>query len=220
MLHTLTELMKYSVHSTDGEIGSVRNFLFDDITWEIRYLVVNVGSWLERRDVVLAISTVEQPNRANKTFNVCLTKDQVRDSPDVDSEKPVSRQQEIAMEKYFGKMATWVNDNLEWGVPIPTGRKYPVHTKEDPHLRSARNLFGYEIRGTDGELGRLESFILDDTTWHIGYLDVRAGERLLDRSVLIPTRWIESVSWDNCRVNLHHSRSGLTADLQSGVGCS
>jgi hypothetical protein len=217
MLHTLSDLMGYSAHATDGEIGSVRNFLFDDITWEIRYLVVDVGRWLEHRNVVLAISTVEKPNRENKTFNVHLTKEQVRDSPDVDAEKPVSRQQEIAMEEYFGKLAAWVHRNLDWGTPIPTGRKYPVHSKEDPHLRSARNMFGYEIRGTDGEMGRLESFILDDTTWHIGYLEVKAGKWLLNRTVLIPTRWIESVSWDNCRVNLHHSRSGLTADLQSGV---
>jgi hypothetical protein len=217
MLHTLSDLMGYSAHATDGEIGSVRNFLFDDITWEIRYLVVDVGRWLEHRNVVLAISTVEKPNRENKTFNVHLTKEQVRVSPDVDAEKPVSRQQEIAMEEYFGKLATWVHRNLDWGAPIPTGRKYPVHSKEDPHLRSARNMFGYEIRGTDGEIGRLEGFITDDASWHIGYLDVKAGRWLLDRSVLIPTRWIESVSWDNCRVNLHHSRSGLTADLRSGV---
>jgi len=217
MLHTLSDLMGYSAHATDGEIGSVRNFLFDDITWEIRYLVVDVGRWLEHRNVVLAISTVEKPNRENKTFNVHLTKEQVRDSPDVDTEKPVSRQQEIALEEYFGKLAAWVHRNLDCGPPTPTGRKYPVHSKEDPHLRSARNLFGYEVRGTNGEMGRLESFILDDTTWHIGYLEVKAGKWLLNRTVLIPTRWIESVSWDNCRVNLHHSRSGLTADLQSGV---
>jgi len=54
--------------------------------------------------VVLAISTVEQPNSENKTFSVRLTKDQVRESPDVDTEKPVSRQQEIAMEEYFGSL--------------------------------------------------------------------------------------------------------------------
>jgi sporulation protein YlmC with PRC-barrel domain len=215
MLHTLSDLMGYSAHATDGEIGSVRNFIFDDRTWEIRYLVVDVGSWLVRRDVVLAISTVEQPDSENKTFNVQLTKAQVRESPDVDTEKPVSRQQEIAMEEYFGKMAAWAHRNLDYGVPIPTGRKYPVHAQEDPHLRSARALFEYEICGTDGEIGRLESFILDDTTWHIGYLEVRAGKWLLDRTVLIPTLWIESVSWDNCRVNLHHSRSGLKAELQT-----
>jgi hypothetical protein len=124
------------------------------------------------------------------------------------------------MEEYFGKLAAWVHRNLDYGVLIPTGRKYPVHTQEDAHLRSARALFEYEISGTDGEIGRLESFILDDATWHIGYLEVKAGKWLLDRTVLIPTRWIESVSWDNCRVNLHHSRNGLKTDLQTEVASS
>jgi uncharacterized protein YrrD len=59
MLHTLSELMGYSVQSTDEEIGSVKDFLFDDVSWEIRYPDVDVGSWFECRNVVLAISTVE-----------------------------------------------------------------------------------------------------------------------------------------------------------------
>ena len=218
MMHTLNDLIGYSVLATDGEIGTVRNFIFDDRTWELHYLVVEVGNWIERRDVVLAISTIENLNCENKTFTVHLTKDQVRESPDVDTEKPVSRQQEIAMEEYFGKLATWVHRNLDWGTQIPTGRKFPVQTQEDPHLRSVRALYGYEVRGTDGEIGHLEAFVLDDTIWHIGYLEVRAGKWLLDRTVLIPTAWIESISWDNCLVNLHHCRSGLRDELQSGAG--
>ena len=209
MLHTLSDLMGYSSHATDGEIGSVRNFLFDDITWEIRYLVVDVGRWLEHRNVVLAISTVEKPNRENKTFNVHLTKEQVRDSPDVDTEKPVSRQQEIAMEEYWGKMAYWAYTQMETGAPMPTGRKYPVRTKEDPDLRGAVNLIDYQVWATDGEIGRLEGFIMDEASWHLGYLDVKAGDWLLSRSILIPTRWIKSVSWASCRVNLHHSKDGI-----------
>ena len=51
--------------------------------------------------------------------------------------------------------------------------------------------------------------ILDEATWHLGYLDVKAGDWLLCRSVLIPTRWIESVSWADCRINLHHCRDGI-----------
>jgi hypothetical protein len=52
--------------------------------------------------VVLAIAAVEQPDWVKKTFHVHLTKEHVRHSPDVDAEKPVSRQQEIAMQEYFG----------------------------------------------------------------------------------------------------------------------
>jgi hypothetical protein len=138
-----------------------------------------------------------------------LTKEQVRDSPDVDTEKPVSRQQEIALEEYFGKMAYWVHTALDAGSPIATGRKYPLHTKEDPHLRSAWDLLDYEVWATDGAIGRLEGLIVDEASWHLGYLDVSAGDWLNGRSVLIPTSLVKRISWDDRRITLHHSRDGI-----------
>jgi uncharacterized protein YrrD len=209
MLHDLKELIGASVLATDGEIGSIRNFLLDDRSWMICYVVVDVGTWYKRRDVVLPIAAVEQPDWTKRIFHVRLTKEQVRSSPDIDSEKPVSRQQEIAMEEYWGKMAYWVYTQVEVGALMPTGRKYPVRTNEDPDLRGAVNLIDYQVWATDGEIGRLESLIMDESSWHLGYLDVKAGDWLLNRSVLIPTRWIKSVSWANCRINLHHSRDGI-----------
>ncbi len=136
MIHDLDTLTGSSVIATDGEMGSIRNFLFDDQSWTIRYLVVDVGSWLVRRAVVLAITAVEQADWAKKTFHVHLTKEQVRNSPDVDSEKPVSRQQEIALREYFGWTAYWEDSAFGVSSSAPTGREYSVHNAEDPHLRS------------------------------------------------------------------------------------
>jgi hypothetical protein len=209
MLHDLKEMIGASVLATDGEMGIIRNFLFDDRSWTVRYLVVQVGTWYKRRDVVLPIEAVERSDWTKGSFQVRWTKEQVRDSPDVDTEKPVSRQQEIAMEEYWGKMAYWVYTQFDIGAPMPTGRKYPVRTKEDPDLRGVVNLIDYQVWATDGEIGHLEGFILDEASWHLGYLDVKTGEWLLGRSVLIPTRWIKSVSWATCRVNLHHSKDGI-----------
>lgn len=84
MLHDLNTLTGSSVIATDGEMGSIRNFLFDDQSWTTRYLVVGVGSWLTLRAVVVVIAAVEQPDWAKKTFHVHLTKEQVRHGPDVD----------------------------------------------------------------------------------------------------------------------------------------
>jgi len=105
MLLDLETLKGSSVIAADGEIGTVSNFLFDGLSWRIHYLVVDVRTWLKRRDAVLAISAVERPDWTKRTILVRLTKGQVRDSPDVDTEEPVSRQQGIAMEEYWGKMA-------------------------------------------------------------------------------------------------------------------
>jgi hypothetical protein len=166
-------------------------------------LVVDVGNWLKRRDVVLPITALEKPVWANKTCCAHLTKDQVRNSPDVDTEMPVSRQQELAMRDYFGPLASWFDST--YGLSnMPTGMKYPVHTAEVLHLRSTSHMLGYHVRATDGEFGILEGFVMDEASWHLGYLDVKCGDWLQNRSVLVPTGWVQSVSWADFVIQLHH----------------
>ena len=207
MLCDLKALIGCPVVATDGEMGSVRTFLFDDQSWKVRYLVVDVGNWLKRRDVVLPITALERPDWANRTCHAHLNKEQVRDSPEVDTEMPVSRQQEIAMRDYFGSLACWVDS--ESGISsMPTGMKYPVHTAEVNHLRSTSHMLGYHVWATDGDFGILEGFVMDEASWHLGYLDVRGGDWLHNRSVLIPTRWVQSVSWAEFRIHLHHTKAG------------
>jgi uncharacterized protein YrrD len=209
MLHYLETLTGSSVIATDGVMGSVSDFLFDDQSWMIRYLAVDVGSWLSRRAVLLAITALEQPDWSKKTFRVNLMKEQVRNSPDVDTEKPVSRQQEIAMREYFGWRTDWADSEFGSFSSLPAGREYPVHTKEDSHLRSVWQLTGYEVWATDSEIGRLEGFIVDDASWHLGYLDVKAGDWLHSRSMLVPTSSVASVSWADHRVNLQQTRERI-----------
>jgi hypothetical protein len=210
MLSDLKGLIGSPVVATDGETGRVRSFLFDDQSWKVRYLVVDVGNWLKRRDVVLPIAALEKPDWTNRTCCAHLTREQVRNSPDVDSEKPVSRQQEIAMRDYFGPLACWVDS--EYGLSnTPTGMKYPVKTAGAPHLRSTSHVMGYHVWATDGDFGVLEGFVMDEARWHLGYLDVRGGDWLQNRSVLIPTRWVQSVSWSEFRIHLQHTKAGTEA---------
>ncbi len=209
MVHDLEKLIGASVIGTDGEIGRIRNFLFDDKSWIVRYMVIDVGSWLKRHDVIVLISAVENSDWEKRIFHIRLSREEARNSPDVDAAKPVSRQQEIAMEEYFGKLASWIDAQLDWIHRLPTGRKFPLRTAEDPDLRGAWNLAGYEVWATDGKIGRLEGLLLDEGSWHLGYLEVEASEWLLGRSVLIPTRWVKSVSWADLRINLRHAQEEL-----------
>jgi hypothetical protein len=207
MLHSLDDVAGVCVLATDGEIGKVSNFLFDDQTWKLRYFVVDVGTWLTRKAVLISVSAVERPDWKGKTFHADLTKEQVRHSPDVDSSQPVSRQEEIAMNKYFGWPAFWGGGAYgELPAPaVPPGRDYVAHTRENPHLRSADKVVGYRVWAEDGEVGRLEHFIVDEASWHIGYLDVKTGDWLHKRSMLLPTSWVRSISWADHRVDLDHS---------------
>jgi hypothetical protein len=211
MFRSLGDLMGASMIATDGGIGRICNFLFDDQSWKIRYCVVDVGHWLTRREVVISVSAIDQPDWKTKTLRARLTKEQLRNGPDVDSKKPVSRQQEIAMREYFGWPAYWdtVVDKVFPPNLIPAGREFPVHTEEDNHLRSWEDVIGYEVWASDGVVGYLESFVVNEAVWHIGYLDVKTGDWLQSRSVLVPTSWVKSISWADHHVNLQGSRERI-----------
>ncbi len=207
MFRDLETLTGSRVIAADGEIGKVTDFLFSDQSWTIGYLVVDVRSWLIRRDVVLAVAAVKESDWSKKVFRIQLTRDQVRDSPVVQSAEPVSRQQEIAMAEYFGRFACWV-DRQAGASSIPTGTEYPLHTKGNPHLRSVWHLTGYKVWCAGAEIGRLEGFIVDESAWHIGYLNTKAGDWPASRLLLIPTHSVQSISWADHRVKLHRSQYG------------
>jgi hypothetical protein len=201
MLHDLQTLIGCSIFAADGRIGNVQSFLFDDRSWTVHYLVVDVGSWLTRKNVVLPLTAMEQPDWEKKTFHLRFTKNQMRDSPGLDGEESVSRQQEKAMEEYFGSLASWVDRELG-ASNIPTGRQYPVKTNQPSHLRSVWNLSDYRVWAVAGELGRVEGFIMDEGSWHIGYLSVRPEKLLSGGPQLVPTNSVESISWADQRIHL------------------
>ena len=111
------------------------------------------------------------------------------------------------MHEYYDVIDYWIKSGFGIDSIIPPGTDYAVSPNEDPHLRSVVDLSNYEVWATDGEIGRLNGFVMDDMNWHFGFLDVNAGNWLHNRSVLVPTSWIESISWANRRVNLCHARA-------------
>lgn len=207
MFRTLQDLMDAAVVATDGMMGKVRNFFFDDQSWNLRYLVVDLGGWSGRK-VVIALSVVDRADFKKKCVFVQLTRDQVRHSPDVDSTRPVNRQQEIALREYYGWPARWLDVPSEFALPaLPAGREYPVHGKDDPHLRSVNAVLGYQVCAMTGEIGRLEHFIVDEDTWHISHLDVKTGDWLNCRSLAMSTESVESISWGRHQVNVGPGRT-------------
>ena len=89
MLRSQTDIENLAIHATDGPIGLVKDLYFDDDAWAIRYLVVDAGSWLISRKVLISPISFQKPNWDDKTLPVLLTQDQVKNSPDFDSDKPV-----------------------------------------------------------------------------------------------------------------------------------
>jgi len=107
MLTNATHLKGLVVRATDGELGSVEQFYFDDETWAIRYLIVEAGGWLGGRRVLISPFSVVYTDLLDKRLDVALTKKQVEHSPDIDTHQPVSRQHEAAYLGYYGYPYYW-----------------------------------------------------------------------------------------------------------------
>ena len=107
MLHNLKDLKGCAIDALNGEIGTVKDFYFDDEKWVVRYLIVETGSWLSSRKVLISPMAIKQLNVNEKTLSVGITVNQVKNSPNIDTDKPVSRQHEADHLDYFGYPYYW-----------------------------------------------------------------------------------------------------------------
>src|ERR1035437_690840 len=213
MLRSVKTLLGYTVLAEDGDMGKVHDFYFHDDNWIIRYLVVDTGHWLPGRRVLVTPSALGKPNWEGLTFPVALTREQVKKSPDIDTDKPASRQQEVDLHNYYGWPFYW--SGIEPGpgawplfVPIapipgpPNASQTARREKADPHLRSVRAVKGYHILASDGEMGHVQDFIADDALWVIRYLVVHVSNWLPARKVLISPQWVGEIRHVERKVNV------------------
>jgi sporulation protein YlmC with PRC-barrel domain len=221
MLRRTTELKSYAIQATDGEIGSVDQFYFDDLSWVIRYLVVTTGNWLTGRKVLISPIAVEKAAWENKKIHLSLTQEEIKNSPDIDMDPPVSRQREIEYYNYHGWPYYWEGGGI-WGPwPYPRNlvddrtrieterRALKIAEVHDPHLRSTNEVTGYHIGAIDGEIGHLEDLLIDDETWAIQYLVVDTRNWWPGKKVLVGLQWIDKISWRDSKVYVNLTRETL-----------
>ena len=212
MLRSLKDLEGYEVEATDGDIGRVANFLLDDEGWTIRFLVVATGNWLDDREVLISPLSFRKVEWASRGFHLALTKDMIKNSPDTFTQLPVSRQHERDYFRYYGYPNYWGSSGI-WNTPggsvapIPEDPlPAPEAGADDFHLRSAKELRGYHIQGSDDEIGHVDDFIVDDETWAIRYLVVDTSNGWFGKRVLVSPYWALEVSWEARKIHLGLSR--------------
>jgi len=221
MKRTVNSLVGYTIKAKDGELGKVSEFYFDDITWSIRYLVVETGNWLNERKVIIPHAALGVTDWKSQTFQVNLTIDQVRNSPDFETQKTVSRQHEIKLFTHYGVPVYW--DNVFYDGAVGTSPYVPIfdinpvkkeknstqQQTDDLHLRSTEKVEGYYIQAKDGEIGHVEDYIIDDEKWNIRFLVVDTTNWLPGRKVLILPRWINRIDWGESKVYVNLSLESI-----------
>lgn len=186
MLRSTRDLHGYKVHATDGEAGHLGQFYFDDQTWKVRYIVVNVGNWLHRKEVLISPRSITKVDDFDNTIRTTLTTEQILNSAGTYTHKPVAFQQPTDIPIYFG-----------WPPYYgPRGSNIDVDSasENDPHLRTTEVVGGYHIMAADSEVGHIEDFIVDDQTWKILYAVADTRNWWPGKKVLLATDWISWLS--------------------------
>jgi hypothetical protein len=214
MLQSLKRLYRDKLGASDGEIGHINDFYFDDQNWAVRYLVADTGSWLPGRQVLLSPHAFGSSlHEAGKLLLVNLTRKQIEGSPSIDTHKPLSRQYEEEYYRYYGWPYYWQGDGL-WGMsgfpiqelpPIPLPVKSavaggPQSPRADAHLRSTQSVNGYHLQGSDGIIGHVCDFMMDSQSWAIRQLVVKIGHRFSGKEAPIPTSKVDRISYDKSTV--------------------
>ncbi|NDP59772.1 MAG: PRC-barrel domain containing protein [Oxalobacteraceae bacterium] len=228
MLRSAKEIEGYAVSATDGDIGHVKDLYLDDEKWVIRYLVVDTGGWLSSRQVLVSPISVGTPNWEQKLLPVLISKDQVSKSPDIATDKPVSRQHEMAYSGYYDYPYYWIGSGYWGGGMVPNQmmpgrggigrsdagldegqRESSGHENDDPHLRSCNAVVGYHIHASDGDIGHVAGMLIDEETWAVRYLVVDTSNWWLGHQVLIAPQWIEAVNWFDKTVTVSVTRQAV-----------
>lgn len=215
----IKSLIGYSMEATDGYFGKVEEFYFEDTTWVIRYLVLKTGNWLSYRKVLIAPQAIEKRAAEPGIFPVNLSKEQIRTSPDIDTDKPVSLRQDVHLYGHYawqryggsgfyagGSAAAMDNVPIIDEKIMKEADPNDKRSDDDLHLRSTKKIMGYHIHTSDGDFGRVSDFVFDDANGQIMYLVVDTpGWFDRNQIFLIETRIIKEIQWGNSKVVLNIS---------------
>jgi len=205
----------FTIEASDGKIGTVSDFLFDDSTWKLRWLVVDASTWLTGRKLLIHPSAIDKADVPASALLVKLTRDQVEKSPLIATDEPVSQQMEHRLYGYYGVdpilsgpyyggnaiAMPMAAPNVDRTTPVDTQRGN--HIEGDKHLRSLTEVTGYNIHASDGQIGHVESFLIDDETWDIRYIVADTRNWWFGRHVLLSPASVREIMWSQHGISLN-----------------
>jgi PRC-barrel domain len=223
MLFAVSGLEGCPIAASDGRIGAVKDFLFDDRSWKIRWMVVDTGDWLPGRKVLVhpaAIAPLQIPPKPRLPMlspgellevSVNLTRRQIEASPEAREDDPVTRDMEALLYDYYGWDPGWGGANSSENALVAEAAEHRANGAENgpeggPGLRSAASVSGYHVHASDGELGHVENLLADDGSWDIRYLVIATRNWWPGKVVRLARFAVIDVDWVDREVKLNVTR--------------
>ena len=226
MLHEIKNLYGDRIAATDGDVGHVQDFYFDDQKWVVRYLVADTGTWLTGRLVLISPEAFGHLDQPAKTLHVNLDRKRIERSPPIESHLPISRQYEVEYHRYYGWPEYWSGGPMAGlgGMPmvLPHAKdameaQLRNNRRDDKHLQAMRAVTGFHIQTVDGMIGHVSGFRVDDAIWGIRDLVVEAGHWYAGKEIRIPTGKVERISYEESTVFVGLSKADIQRTAEHHV---
>ena len=233
MLLRTSRLEKSHLRATDGRIGKIETFLFDEEQWVLRYILAKYGFAFLGRRVLISPMSVTGALRDSETIAVGLTRKQIKNAPPADLAQPVSRKKEAQFLSYYRMPAYWGGAGL-WGgalTPLEAGSlssapavdeafapESDLESDRESHLRSTHEVAGYRLHASEEEAGVVTDFVIEDTTWAIRYLRVETDDEIGGGALFISPHWVREISWIERRISIDMALEQLRDVPKVGAG--
>jgi uncharacterized protein YrrD len=195
MKRSLKELTGYKLKTFDGQTAGIKDFLFDEKSWVIRYIEADFGSLFKSKKVLIPKAFFDIPKWDKKEFPIGLSKADIDRCPKIEDHLPVSKKYEEQIHKHYQLTPYWSG-----AVYTPLVKSPPRNAvKEedlDTLLRSFKEITGYHIRATDETIGHVDDLIIDDLNWHIRQTVFDTSNWVpWSKKVMIAIQWIKTISY-------------------------
>jgi len=207
MLQLVSTLIGYEVESSDGSIGTVRDILFDDVTWKMRWLAIDTGDWITRRHVLIHPSAIGLVDKGGKFLQVKIARNLINGAPALKKDQAVTMQFEASLYAYF-------DVEPEWNSTIFGERAAPEASAShdcDPHLCSFKATHGFHNEARDGSIGHMDDVVIETLDWLIHYLVVTTANWGTGARVLISPYAVEHISAAEKNIRLNLTQEQVTS---------
>ncbi len=185
MLHSALSMKEYTIQAQDGDIGYAVNFYFDDREWFVRFVVCDGTRAFGRKALIPPRAFDGKPDNCARVVKLCATKGTIKNSPPVNTDKPVSRAQQHILDRYYNwHLQPPESEQALFGEPFL-----------EANVHSAREILGYELNDRDGHTSTIRDFIIDDDEWAVDYLVLETGIWLPGKKYLLDPHWVEQIDW-------------------------
>jgi hypothetical protein len=216
MLRSLNEFLGYVLHAEDGELGQCKDFLVDDRGWYVRYLVGDTRKWLPGRKVLLPPARMGDPDFSGRRLPLSLSKQQIKESPPLEENAPITRQYEVMWFDHYGISEYWLEEDklgmTENLTAIPVARRESAtarQAQEESHVLSVKEMIGETITATDGDVGHLADLLVDLRDWKVRYAVVDTRNWLPGKQVCVSIACVEWVDHVKDRVGIGLSKEKI-----------